>query len=84
MFHVTVAGNLADRDAANAGVGGGVFQPVGGGTNQFWNSLLAENYAATAPNDCGGDALTSEDYNYIQTTGTVASGTSGSPLRYKG
>jgi hypothetical protein len=73
LFHVTVAGNIADLDFSAAGLGGGIFSAAGANGNQVWNSLLVENYAANEPNDCGGGTLTSEDYNYIQTTGTAAS-----------
>ncbi len=73
LFHVTVAGNIADVDSSGAGSGGGVF--VDGGTSQIWNSLLVENYAANEPNDCGGNPITSEDYNYIQVPGCSITGT---------
>ena len=67
LFHVTVAGNVADRDAMGGGrAGGGISNTVG--TVELWNTLLTENYQGSTANDCAGDPLTSQDYNYIQTT----------------
>ncbi len=69
LFHVTIAGNLADAGAILAGTGGGIANQTGL-TIGIWNSLLAENHAASAADDCTGvtlsSKLSSHDYNYIQ------------------
>ncbi len=72
FFHTTVAGNLSDSAAAGGYVGGGIsnFAPL-----QLWNTLLADNYNASTLSNCFGMPLTSEDYNYFQTTaGCVING----------
>ncbi len=73
LFSATVAGNIADSDSTGAASGGGIFRSTRANANQIWNSMFVENYDANVPNDCGGDSLTSEDYNYIQTIGTGGS-----------
>lgn len=65
LFHVTIADNLADAFATGAGTGGGIANRTGF-TIGIWNSLLAENHAGSAADDCAGNAITSHDYNYIQ------------------
>jgi hypothetical protein len=67
LFHVTIAGNLADRDAVGGNrTGGGISNTLG--TVELWNTFVAENYHGSIANDCAGDSITSQDYNYIQTT----------------
>jgi hypothetical protein len=65
LFHITLAGNLADSGAGGAGTGGAISTTVGL-TFGIWNSLLAENHAAATADDCSGAELNSHDYNYIQ------------------
>ncbi len=72
LFHVTVAGNVADRDFMGAGSGGGIYRAAGGSPNELWNTMLVENFAANQANDCAGNPMTSQDYNYIQTTAVCA------------
>ncbi|MEP7358205.1 MAG: choice-of-anchor Q domain-containing protein, partial [Anaerolineales bacterium] len=64
LYLVTVAGNVAGSKGGG-GTGGGLWGQYA--ETQAGNSLLAENYAGSSPNDCG-LALLSWDYNYIQTT----------------
>jgi hypothetical protein len=66
LFHVTIAGNLADSNALGGGSGGGISNTLG--TVELWNTIVAENYHGNIADDCAGDPLTSQDYNYIQTT----------------
>ena len=54
LINVTVAANRADSDSTAGGRGGGV--DAESGTTRLWNSLLAENLAAAAP-DCDGTLL---------------------------
>ena len=68
LFHTTIAGNLAGHAGLGGYVGGGInivftTEPV-----QLWNTLLADNYVGNVSNDCAGNSLTSEDYNYFQST----------------
>src|SRR5262249_32637796 len=67
VFHTTIAGNIADSGAIGGGTGGGIYRAASSTFHNIWNSLLAENYAGRVSNDCAGAALTSQDYNYIQT-----------------
>jgi hypothetical protein len=67
LFHVTIAGNLADRDAVGGNrTGGGISNTLG--TVELWNTIVAENFHGSIADDCAGDPITSQDYNYIQTT----------------
>jgi hypothetical protein len=67
LFHVTIAGNLADSDAVGGNrTGGGISNTLG--TVELWNTLVVENFHGSIADDCAGDPLTSWDYNYIQTT----------------
>ncbi len=65
LFHLTIAGNLADALATGAGQGGGIANRTGL-TIGISNSLLAENHAGILADDCVGNPITSHDYNYIQ------------------
>jgi hypothetical protein len=79
LFFVTIAGNVADNQAIGSQPGGGIFN-LGGATTDLWNSLLAENYETSTPNDCA-PLVTSHDYNYIQTTsGCLITGTTDNTL----
>ena len=76
LFHVTVAGNVANSNQATPGSGGGLYRSVGSDTNEVWNSLLVENSAGGVINDCAGGLTTSQDYNYFQTlSGCTLNGT---------
>jgi hypothetical protein len=46
LFHVTIAGNIADSDAAAAGSGGGIYRNPSATANELWNSFVAENFTA--------------------------------------
>jgi hypothetical protein len=65
LFHTTIAGNLSDNGNSGGGsIGGGLANT--GGSLSVWNSLLADNFSATIPDDCVSTTtlITSEDYNY--------------------
>lgn len=75
LYNVTVANNVADADLAGGGSGGGIFG-AGTGAINLRNTLLGRNSGLAdctgpcthLPDDCRGGAITSQDYNLIQTT----------------
>jgi hypothetical protein len=73
FYHTTFAGNLADSANTDAGYGGGLYGPLVGRVH-VWNSLFAFNYQGSTANSCAGAGLTSDDYNYFQTTTGCAIG----------
>jgi hypothetical protein len=71
FYHTTVAGNLADSNAAQNGYGGGIYASVSGQAH-IWNTLVAYNYLSSTVSDCGGAGLTSNDYNDYQPSADCA------------
>jgi hypothetical protein len=90
IVNSTIAGNLAGADGQPPpgylpSVGGGVVQ-AGSRALALRNTLLANNYVASAPGDCEG-TITSQDYNLIGTAppgctvvGATANNVTGEPL----
>lgn len=64
-FYSTIAGNLADNNASGSSHGGGIY--VNFPTVNLRSTLLGQNFAGAANDDCSGN-ITSQDYNLIQTT----------------
>ena len=68
----TITGNLADSFADSFApdstfTGGGIYN-LANQTVNMGASVLAWNYRRATANDCAGDVIQSQDYNYVQTT----------------
>ncbi len=76
LFNVTIANNTADSNGDNVGDGGGI--RLSGGTVNFRNTIIGDNFDNSSPAsqrpDCFG-TLTGQGYNLIQnTTGCTIGG----------
>lgn len=73
LVHVTITGNRADHSGASL-LGGGIAVPFSGGNVLLRNSIVAENLsgAGTAPSECSGDDILSQDYNVIGVPSTCS------------
>ncbi|MEO8609111.1 MAG: choice-of-anchor Q domain-containing protein [Chloroflexota bacterium] len=77
LNNTTITNNIADSDHDGVGQGGGLYNGGFGSTVTLQNTLISGNIdqGGEAP-DCGGEALTSEDYNLIGTlSGCSVNGT---------
>ena len=82
MFNVTIAGNTANSDKSDSGIGGGVYNRDGAALN-FTNSIIANNYHLTSTlfsvlDDCIG-ALDSQGYNIVSHACTISGSYSTTP-----
>jgi CSLREA domain-containing protein len=82
LFNVTIAGNTANSDKSDSGIGGGVYNRDGAALN-FTNSIIANNYHLTSTlfsvlDDCAG-ALDSQGYNIVSHACTISGSYSTTP-----
>ncbi len=77
ISHSTVTGNTIGAGYSTPGDGGGIYND--GGSVSLQNTILAGNTDAGGETlDCGGDGLTSLDYNLVKdTTGCTIAGATG-------
>ena len=76
LINATIVANRADSDSTGGGRGGGI--DAESGTTRVWNSLLAENLAAVAP-DCDGTLL-SRGHNLVADASCSMAATTGDQL----